>query len=117
MRSDWVDRIAFIYGVDCSLIVDGDGLVVSMAGSASDKIAPHTARLVRQLMEKVGVKALDEWNWIQCETEKIIIGITYVYVGVLVLVMQSDANISKVQIEADNLRRDLRKQFKGPFIT
>ncbi len=117
MKNEWMDRIARIYGVDCSIIVDKDGLVVAQAGEASDRIAPHSAMMVTQLMDKVGVSAMDDWGWTQCETEEVIIAISYVYVGILVMVMRPDANLTRVRIEAENLRQTLKKEFIGPFVT
>ena len=117
VKNEWMDKIASIYGVDCALIVDKDGLVICQAGEASERIAPHSAILVTQLMDKIGVQALDDWGWTQCETEEVIIALSYVYVGILVMVMKTDANITKVRIEADNLRHKLKKEFVGPFIT
>lgn len=115
--SEWVEQIANIYGVDSSQIVDLDGLVVAQAGMASDRVAPHSVLLVKRLIEQIGVNTMDDWLWTQCETEGVIIAICFVYIGILVLVMQPDANISKVRIEADKLRRTLRGEFRGPFVT
>jgi len=115
MQVEWVERINDIYGVDCALIVDLDGLVISEAGKASAQIAPHSALMVVQLMEKIGVDTMDEWRWTQCETDDIIIVVSYVYIGILVVMMQPDTNLSKVRIETVNLRRILSKKFKRPF--
>jgi predicted regulator of Ras-like GTPase activity (Roadblock/LC7/MglB family) len=117
IKNEWMDRIASIYGVDCALIVDKDGLVICQAGEASERIAPHSALMVTQLMDKIGVRALDEWGWTQCGTEEVIIALSYVYVGILVMVMRTDANLTKVRIEAENLRHKLKKEFVGPFVT
>ncbi|MDP8241261.1 MAG: hypothetical protein P9X24_19405 [Candidatus Hatepunaea meridiana] len=116
MRSDWLDKITTIYGVECSLIVDKDGLVVSQAGSAPERIAPHSALMVKQLMEKIGVDTMDYWEWTQCETENAVISISYVYIGIMVIIMRPDANISKVRIEANRLRKSLSEKFKKLFI-
>jgi len=115
MQGEWVERINGIYGVDCVLIVDRDGLVISKAGRASAQIAPHSALMVMQLMDKIGVETMDDWRWTQCETEDIIIAVSYVYIGILVVVMQPETNLSKVRIETANLRRTLSRKFKGPF--
>ncbi|HHE46469.1 MAG TPA: roadblock/LC7 domain-containing protein [Bacteroidetes bacterium] len=117
MRKEWMDKIASIYGVDYAYIVDRDGLVIAQAGEASDRIAPHSALMVTQLIDKIGVRALDDWGWTQCETEEVIIAFSYVYIGILVLVMHPDANLTKVRIEAENLRQTLKKEFVGPFVT
>jgi len=117
IKSEWMNKIAAIYGVDCALIVDKDGLVICQAGEASERIAPHSAMMVAQLMDKIGVRALDEWGWTQSETEEVIIALSYVYVGILVMVMKPDANLTKVRIEADNLRHRLKKEFVVPFVT
>ena len=117
LKNEWMEKIAAIYGVDCTLIVDKDGLVICQSGEASERIAPHSAIMVTQLMDKIGVRALDEWGWTQCETEEVIIALSYVYVGILVMVMKPDANITKVRLEADSLRQRLKKEFVGPFVT
>lgn len=116
MSDEWVEKINSIHGVDCSLIVDRDGLIISKAGSTSDQIAPHSALMVMQLMEKIGVQTMDEWRWTQCETEDLIIAVSYVYVGILVIVMRTDANLSKVRLETENLRGRMNRLFKGPFV-
>ena len=115
MNDEWVNKINDIYGVDCALIVDHDGLVISKSGKASAQIAPHSALMVTQLMEKIGVDTMNDWHWTQCETENTIIAVSYVYIGILIVVMRTDTNLSKVRIETANLRRTLSKKFKGPF--
>ena len=117
MKDEWINNIARIHGVDCSLIVDEDGLVISKTGNASEKLAPLTTLLVKRLMEEIGLKSMDEWKLTLCETESVIIGISYVYIGVLVLVMRTDANLSLIGIEVDKLRQKLKDTFKGPFVT
>lgn len=115
MNDEWVNKINDIHGVECVLIVDRDGLVISKAGEVSAQIAPHSALMVMQLMEKIGIDTMNDWHWTQCETEKTIIAVSYVYIGILVVVMQPDTNLSKVHMETANLRRTLSKKFKGPF--
>lgn len=116
MEVDWIKKLADIYGVESAMIVDRDGLVVAKAGLASDRLAPHSALLVTRLIDQIGLKNIDEWQWAQCETAELTISFTNVYVGILIIVMKKDVNLSMVRLEAGKIRRAMKEKFKGPFI-
>lgn len=111
MNMKWVDALAEIHGVTSVILVDRDGLVFSQAGEASEKVAPHSALMVKKLLDKVGVEMVESWIWTQCETETLIIGIANLDIGILVLLMEPDANIGMVRLEARNLRKMFRNKF------
>ncbi|MDP8208109.1 MAG: hypothetical protein P9L92_15700 [Candidatus Electryonea clarkiae] len=107
----WVDKLSEIYGVTSVILVDRDGLVITQAGEALDEVAPHSALMVKKLLTRIGVKVVANWIWTQCETESVIIGIANLDIGILVLLMEPDANIGMVRLEARNLRSQLRDEF------
>ncbi|MFC2170583.1 hypothetical protein ACFLQJ_01240 [Calditrichota bacterium] len=111
MDMKWVGKLAKIYGVTSVILVDRDGLVISQAGEALDKVAPHSALMVRKLLNRIGVKIIENWLWTQCETDQTIIGIANLDIGILVLIMEPDANLGEVRLEARKLRGELRDQF------
>ncbi|MDP8228760.1 MAG: hypothetical protein P9M15_04840 [Candidatus Electryoneaceae bacterium] len=115
METKWIDNISKISGVTAVLMVDHDGLIVTQAGTASQWVAPHSALLVKKLIEQVGINKMGEWHWTQCETEDIVVSIANVDVGILVLVMRPDANLGLVRIEARNIRNAIQKTFTKPF--
>lgn len=115
MEVRWVDRIANIHGVVSALIVDLDGLVMAHAGSTSDIAAAHSSLFIKKLVDKIGINTMEEWAWTQCETENMIIAFSNVQVGVLVVMMGQDVNLSLVRIEAESIRRSLKEKFKQPF--
>jgi predicted regulator of Ras-like GTPase activity (Roadblock/LC7/MglB family) len=114
MDIKWMDRISGIYGVTSALLVDRDGLVIAGSGSASEVIAPHSALMVQNLIDKIGIETIDKWLWTQCETSEMIISIANVDVGVLVLTMKPDANLGLVRMEARNIRSSLQDKFTTP---
>ncbi len=115
MDVKWLNRIAEIYGIKSALIVDRDGLVVAEAGEASDLVAPHSALMVKKLIERIGVQTMEDWFWTQCETPDTVISISNVEIGVLVLLMQPDTNLSLVRMEAGNIRNTLKQEFQRPL--
>ena len=117
MDIKWIDKLAGIYGVTSVLLVDRDGLVVAQAGVASEIIAPHSALMVQKLIDKIGLETIDSWLWTQCETDKMIISIANVDIGILVITMQLDANLGLVRMEARNIRSSLQDKFSDRTIT
>lgn len=113
MDTRWIDRISGIYGVTSAILVDRDGLVIAQAGSASEKIAPHSALMVQNLIAKIGVDTFEKWLWTQCETNDLIISIANVDVGIMVLTMRKDANLGLVRLETKNLRSSLHDRFSA----
>lgn len=118
MDVKWINKLDRIYGVESVLLVDRDGLVIAEAGDSSERIAPHSAMMVKKLIERVGVETVEEWLWTQCETDDMIISVANMGLGILVLVMESDANLGLVRMEARNIRRTLEETFgRSPFAT
>ncbi len=115
MEIHWVDRIANIHGVVSALIVDLDGLVMAQAGSTSEIAAAHSSLFIKKLVDKIGIQTMEEWLWTQCETENMIIAFSNVKVGVLVVMMSQDVNLSLVRIEAYSIRQALKDKFEQPF--
>ena len=113
MKVKWLEKFAGIYGVKGALLVDHDGLVVAQTGDVSDQVAPRSALMVKRLVERIGSKIMEDWLWTQCETPNLIISISNVDIGILVLLMQPDSNLSRVRLEAMELRRTLGEEF-GP---
>ncbi len=111
MDIKWIDKLSQIFGVVSVMLVDRDGLVVAEAGRSSERIAPHSALMVKKLIDKIGLKTVEEWIWTQCETETFIIGIANVDIGIVVLVMEQDCNLGLVRLEVRNIRRKLSDTF------
>ncbi len=117
MDVKWINKLAKIYGVNGVMLVDRDGLVVAQAGEVSEQVAPHSALMVKKLIDNVGVDTVEEWQWTQCETDDLILSVANMSLGILVLVMEPDANLGLVRLEARNIRRTLQETFKRPFTT
>ncbi len=113
MDMKWIDKLARIYGVDSALLVDHDGLVIAESGSVEATVAPHSALMVKKLIDSVGIQTVSDWIWTQCETETLVIGIANVDIGILVILMEPDANLGLVRLEARNIRRSLQTEFSA----
>ncbi len=113
MDMKWIDKLARIFGVTSALLVDHDGLVIAESGNADDAVAPHSALMVKKLIDSVGLETVSDWIWTQCETDTLVIGIANVDVGILVILMEPDANLGLVRLEARNIRRNLQSEFSA----
>lgn len=111
MEAKWIENIALIHGIKTAILVDHDGLVVAKAGEASDWVAPHSALMVKRLITEIGAETIRDWLWTQCDTEEFILSLVNVDVGILVLIMEPDANLGLVQVEAGNVRHAIKQTF------
>ncbi len=115
MTVSWIDNLTSIEGVNGALIVDADGLIIHEGGDASAELAPHSALMVKNLIDKIGIKTLDGWQWTQCRTGDLVLAVCNVYVGILVLVMSPDIDLGKVRKEAMSVRNTLLGKFRPPY--
>ncbi len=115
MDMKWIDKIVEIHGVTAALLVDHDGLIIAQAGTVSDMVAPQSALFVKRLIGNIGLDTVSKWEWTQFETNDMVLSIANVEVGILVLVMEPDANLGKVRLEAKKVKEELKRTFSEDF--
>lgn len=111
MDVKWIDNISTIRGVKSAILVDFDGIVVAESGKMSDWVPPLSALMVKKLVDQVGAETFGEWLWTQCDTENVIISLVNVGIGILIVFMETNANIGLVQIEARNVKQAIKETF------
>jgi len=112
MKNKWIQPIVRHDGVISVVLVDHDGLTISSSDESSDLTASLSALLMEKILKEVEKNSVDKWSWTQFETENTIISIMNAGVGLLVIIMNHEADIEAVRNEAYVVKQDIYNSFE-----
>jgi len=99
-------------GVIAAILVDNDGLTISSTDESTELTASLSVLLMENLTKEVGGNVIDKWRWMQCETENSIISIMNAGIGLLVIIMNNEADIEAIRNEATAVKEDIFHTFE-----